>query len=184
VTDDQDEARAHLEREYLSGAISADEYMRRRRRLHEGSTEVGTAVPVAELRLASWGRRAAALSLDVLLLILAFGATSVLGLAAGDLGGLEAGLVLEIFLLPSLYLWLMIGAWGQTLGKMALGVRVVRAEDAGPVGYARALGRAGSLWALGFSWVGLPLAYLWPLWDERNQTLYDKFVRTIVVRVG
>jgi hypothetical protein len=30
----------------------------------------------------------------------------------------------------------------------------------------------------------LLLAYLWPLWDKRNQTLYDKIVSTIVVRVG
>jgi uncharacterized RDD family membrane protein YckC len=26
------------------------------------------------------------------------------------------------------------------------------------------------------------LAYLWPLWDRRNQTLYDKMAGTIVVR--
>jgi uncharacterized RDD family membrane protein YckC len=47
----------------------------------------------------------------------------------------------EILLLPSLYQWLMVGARGQTLGKMALGVRVARAEDAGPVGYPRARSR-------------------------------------------
>jgi uncharacterized RDD family membrane protein YckC len=29
----------------------------------------------------------------------------------------------------------------------------------------------------------LRLAYLWPLWDRRNQTLYDKMVDTVVVRV-
>jgi uncharacterized RDD family membrane protein YckC len=57
------------------------------------------------------------------------------------------------------------------------------AEDAGPVGYPRALGRVASLWVLGFLLVPLLLAYLWPLWDERNQTIYDKFVNTIVVRL-
>ena len=30
----------------------------------------------------------------------------------------------------------------------------------------------------------LVLAYLWPLWDKRNQTLDDKMVNTIVVRVA
>jgi uncharacterized RDD family membrane protein YckC len=32
--------------------------------------------------------------------------------------------------------------------------------------------------------LGLPLllAYLWPLWDKRNQTLYDKMASTLVVR--
>ena len=29
----------------------------------------------------------------------------------------------------------------------------------------------------------LILDYLWPLWDDRNQTLHDKAVSTVVVRV-
>jgi len=35
---------------------------------------------------------------------------------------------------------------------------------------------------LGFFALPLLVAYLWPLW-ERKQTLYDKMVNTIVVRV-
>jgi uncharacterized RDD family membrane protein YckC len=30
----------------------------------------------------------------------------------------------------------------------------------------------------------LLLAYLWPIWDRRNQTLYDKMAGTIVVRTA
>lgn len=176
------DAQARLESDYLAGAISAEEYTRLRRQLHEGVSEAGTSAPMAEIRLASWGRRAAAFLLDWLLLISVFVATSVL--ASATAGGLEAVWGLEILFLPSLYQWLMVGAWGQTLGKMALRVRVVRGEDAGPVGYPRALGRVASALALGFFVLPLLLAYLWPLWDKRNQTLYDKIVNTIVVRVG
>ncbi len=98
--------------------------------------------------------------------------------------GLDSALFTSALLLfPFLYQWLMVGRWGQTLGKMALGIRVVRAEDAGPVGYARAAGRVAAVWLLGIFVLPLLLAYLWPLWDRRNQTLYDKLASTIVVRV-
>jgi len=62
-------------------------------------------------------------------------------------------------------------------------VKVVRSTDAGRVSYMRALGRAVSTWLLGVLFVPILLAYLWPLWDRRNQTLYDKMAGTIVVRV-
>ena len=48
--------------------------------------------------------------------------------------------------------------------------------------YARAPGRVASVWLLAILWLPLLLAYLWPLWDARNQTLYDKLAGTIVVR--
>jgi uncharacterized RDD family membrane protein YckC len=83
---------------------------------------------------------------------------------------------------PVLYWWLMVGRWGQTLGKMALGEKVVRAEDGRPVGYARAFGRTATQSLLGLFVLPLLIAYVWPLWDRRKQTLYDKMVGTIVVR--
>lgn len=168
-----EEARARLERDYLAGSLSADEYTRLRRELHETGSlprEVTAEVP-----LASWGRRAAASILDWIVVI---GALTFM-----PAGELLFGTVLGFLLLPVLYHWLMVGAWGQTLGKMALGVRVVHAADAGRIGYPRALGRVACIWMLGIFVVPLLLAYLWPLWDERNQTLYDKVVDTVVVKV-
>jgi hypothetical protein len=52
-TEQQGDARARIESEYLPEAISADEYMRLRRKLHEGVSEAGTGAPMAEVRLAS-----------------------------------------------------------------------------------------------------------------------------------
>jgi uncharacterized RDD family membrane protein YckC len=200
-----------LEQAYLAGDMSADEYMRRRHALEEqASTHAreperasalapmppeppslsampATGDPVTGAPLASWGRRAGGWFVDLLVYIAAFVATFAVALAtaSSDTGvSALAGLLTFVvwFLGPSLYAWLMVGAWGQTLGKMAVGIKVVQGSDAGRVSYLRALGRAASTWLLGLLFFPILLAYLWPLWDRRNQTLYDKMAGTIVVR--
>ncbi len=77
------------------------------------------------------------------------------------------------------------GRWGQTLGKRAMSLRVVRADDAGPITY----GQAG--WRLLFQYivsfvtcgVGGLVDVAWILWDERRQALHDKVAKTVVVAV-
>jgi uncharacterized RDD family membrane protein YckC len=211
-----EDAKARLERDYLAGSISADEYTRLRRQLHESVSKSASepapdpepelesipepetiqepvtvlepvwgqpapgfqppvsagADPVTGARLASWGQRAAAWFVDVMVFVAA--------LVAGETAGVASSVALVFG--PALYAWLMVGRWGQTLGKMALGIRVVRSEDGERVSYLRALGRAASVWVLALFALPLLLAYLWPLWDKRNQTLYDKMASTIVVR--
>jgi uncharacterized RDD family membrane protein YckC len=80
------------------------------------------------------------------------------------------------------YATLMIGGRGQTLGMMAVGVRAVRAEDDGAVGYGRALGRAAFQIVLGWTVIVGLLSGLWPLWDAKRQTFHDKVARTVVIR--
>lgn len=71
------------------------------------------------------------------------------------------------------------GSTGQTPGKKALNIRVVREANGQPLGFGLALGRKichavdGPLCGLG---------YWWPLWDEKSQTFADKIVSTVVVR--
>jgi uncharacterized RDD family membrane protein YckC len=202
-----------LEQEYLEGGMSADEYTRRRHELEERaaahddpepatswepmppepsspSAIAATGDPVTGEPLARWGRRAGGWFVDLLVYLVGFIVLTGLALAAesSSTAALSAAgsllLVVVWFFGPSLYAWLMVGAWGQTLGKMAVGVKVVRAADAARVSYLRALGRAASTWILGLLFFPILLAYLWPLWDRRNQTLYDKMAGTIVVRVG
>jgi uncharacterized RDD family membrane protein YckC len=202
-----------LEQEYLEGGMSADEYTRRRHELEERaaahddpepstswepmppepsspSAMAATGDPVTGETLASWGRRAGGWLVDLLVYVVGFIVLTGLALAAesSSTAALSAAgsllLVVVWFFGPSLYAWLMVGAWGQTLGKMAVGVKVVRAADAARVSYLRALGRAASTWILGLLFFPILLAYLWPLWDRRNQTLYDKMAGTIVVHVG
>jgi uncharacterized RDD family membrane protein YckC len=81
-------------------------------------------------------------------------------------------------------------ARGQTLGMMAVGVRAVRDESLGVLGYGRALARAvfeGVLrlinllfLLLGLVWI---LDMLFPLWDKKRQTLHDKVAGSVVLRV-
>jgi uncharacterized RDD family membrane protein YckC len=74
---------------------------------------------------------------------------------------------------------------GQTLGMMVAGTKVVKASSGSPIGYADALGRAlieEFLAALFFlPWV---LDVLFPLWDQRKQTLHDKVSGTVVVQAS
>ncbi len=81
------------------------------------------------------------------------------------------------------------GPRGQTVGMMAVGIRVVRDETLVQVGYARALGRA--LVQGVFSFIGTVLFFLivvwlldmlFPLWDKKRQTLHDKIAGTVVLR--
>jgi uncharacterized RDD family membrane protein YckC len=78
------------------------------------------------------------------------------------------------------------GALGQTLGKMLVGVKVVQI-DGTEAGWGRSVKRSlinplaqvvpgvGGLLVL--------LNGLWPLWDEKSQTLGDKVAGTLVVEV-
>jgi uncharacterized RDD family membrane protein YckC len=82
------------------------------------------------------------------------------------------------------------GARGQTVGMMAVGVRVVRDGTHDVLGYGRAFCRAlaeqflrilGTVTIiLGVIWL---LDMLFPLWDKKNQTLHDKLAKTVVIRV-
>lgn len=104
-------------------------------------------------------------------------------------GGIAASgvliLVLTSLLLLGFDIWnrgIRVGAKGQSLGKRIVGIRVVRADDGQLLG-----GGGGFLrWLMAFvfgiiSCVSI-LDLLWPLWDDRHQTLHDKVVSSIAVQ--
>ena len=82
------------------------------------------------------------------------------------------------------------GPRGQTVGMMAVGVRVVRDTTQNVIGYGRAFWRSLveqifrllllTTLFLGIVWV---LDMLFPLWDKKRQTLHDKIAKTVVLRV-
>jgi uncharacterized RDD family membrane protein YckC len=80
-------------------------------------------------------------------------------------------------LFPVFYYVYLLGAYGQTFGKMALRIRVLN-EDGTPLDYRKAFLR----W-LGYFLCDLTLniGYLWAAFDPRKQGLHDKVCRTIVV---
>jgi uncharacterized RDD family membrane protein YckC len=144
---------------------------------------------VNEHELASWGRRLAALLVDAVVL----GVVIAVALFAGGMpvdelrDRLQDGetlLFVVLFLIPEgIYYTALIGSRSQTFGKMALGIKVVDAESRSPIGYPRAFTRWMSTAAMrALFTIPTVVDHLWPLRDRRNQSLHDKFARTVVVR--
>jgi uncharacterized RDD family membrane protein YckC len=70
------------------------------------------------------------------------------------------------------------GETGQTLGKRALGIRVVDQRAGGSIGPVRAFIRyVGRI----VSSLVVFLGYLWMLWDPEKQTWHDKMAGSVVV---
>lgn len=141
------------------------------------------------MRYAGFWRRFFALLVDSLVLggVTQFAANFVGGMLLlermnrGDFMAVNPAAVGLSTLVSALYFIVMIGATGQTLGGMLLGVRVLAVtEDA--AGYGRAAIRWVAFAILGAIPVVNLLNYLWMLWDDRRQTLHDKVAGTIVVR--
>ncbi len=138
---------------------------------------------------ASWGRRAAAVALDGLILALTISIAAVAGgmslTELNEEARTGSGMVaLLFFIVPeALYDTLMIGSRNQTIGKRALGIAVVDAGGRGRIGYRRAFLRwvtTSIFWA--FWLVPGILDHLWPLRDSRRQTWHDKLAGSVVVR--
>ncbi|MGB9706860.1 MAG: RDD family protein [Microgenomates group bacterium] len=73
-----------------------------------------------------------------------------------------------------------IGTRGQTPGKMALGIKVIKLGTNEAPGYMSAFLRevVGKL----ASFLIFGLGYLWMLWDNQKQTWHDKIAKTVVVK--
>jgi uncharacterized RDD family membrane protein YckC len=70
---------------------------------------------------------------------------------------------------------------GQTIGKRALGIRVIDLSGGGPIGFGRAVIRYfGRI----VSAIPLLLGYFWMLWDKEKQCWHDKFANDVVVPVS
>ena len=132
-------------------------------------------------RYGSWGARAGALLLDGLIVAVVF--AILLAILGGD------GWV-------TLLAWLVaLGAYtgltmtrggernGQTLGKQAVNVRVIR-DDGQPITWKtvalREVGLKGIGWWITFG-IGWLADILWPLGEGQNRSLHDLIVRTHVV---
>lgn len=133
---------------------------------------LGGAVPTT-MAYAGFGRRLLAVILDGIILSLPAVGLGV-GLSFGRSGGSGSNLLLTI-----IYEALLIALWnGQTIGKLAMGIRVVTA-DGQPVPVGMAFARAGMKIVSG---AALGLGYLWMLWDPNKQTWHDKVAKTYVVK--
>ncbi len=122
---------------------------------------------------AGFWRRFAGLIIDGILVGIADGILrAILGYGAG----VSLGVVVSI-----VYFTVLIGgARGQTVGQMALGIRVIDFNTGGPIGYGRAFIR----WLVAIvSAAVILLGYLWMLWDKEKQCWHDKAANDVVVPV-
>jgi uncharacterized RDD family membrane protein YckC len=126
------------------------------------------AVPeVAVAYMGFWIRLAAAI-IDFLVILAVSSLLSFLHPAGGAFS----------ILVYWLYYWLFTGLKGQTLGKMAVGIKVVNAAGAVP-----GLGRAALREIPGkiVSTIAIFIGFLWVIWDKQKQGWHDKIASTYVV---
>lgn len=76
------------------------------------------------------------------------------------------------------YSVIMIGKYGATLGKMAMGLRVVR-PDGSRFGYGLATGRYFAHYINAFTF---GIGYLMAIWDKEKRGLHDRICGTRVIR--
>jgi uncharacterized RDD family membrane protein YckC len=122
---------------------------------------------------ASFFRRFGAALLDGILLGIVTGVIeAIVGRGLGGLVSLAIGI--------AYYGYLEGGPTGQTLGKKALGIRVLDLRGGGPIGFSRGVIRYfGRI----LSAIPLLLGYFWMLWDSEKQTWHDKLAGSVVVPV-
>src|SRR4051812_23551144 len=105
----------------------------------------------------------------------------VIGAVAGSGALLAIGYVLLFVVGIGYEIYFHGGRTGQTVGKRALGIRVVDFNTGGPIGYGRATVRLIGRYVSG---VVCYLGYLWMLWDKEKQCWHDKFANDVVVPVS
>ena len=152
-------------------------------------------------QLSGWWRRVGAAIVDGLIvgigsaiLFVAITAPFSIGFFANDTVGVVAVIVgallaiLCVAVVSFLYApFLMARTNGKTLGRMAVGIRVIRANGQ-PMTFWFAMLREVVIKALLFGFIssitfGIAslLDVLWPLWDEENRALHDLIVNTRVI---
>ena len=144
--------------------------------------------------LATYGRRVGGWLIDWVLLTIVsvailwplhvYGRSVTAGVVHRSTYHLSSGGILIQAAVIVVYGGLMCGSRaGQTLGMKFVGIRAVRLDTGGPIGYGRAFGRAALEYVM-FLVLVLPwiVDMLFPLWDKTQQTIHDKAAGTVVIR--
>jgi predicted Zn finger-like uncharacterized protein len=153
-----------------------------------GATIIATASPINEQSYAGFWIRVLAYLIDSVLLVTVQTVLSLLiNLTIGMLGIATEGdpainTIIWLFgaVLSISYAVFFTGYCGQTPGKMALRIKVIR-TDGSPVSY----GRAALREVLGkfISSILLGIGYLMVAFDNRKQGLHDKIADTYVIKL-
>ena len=132
------------------------------------------------LSLASPWRRLAAYLLDTLVLLLWNALVFLVAIALAPEFAERAPLPFIAVVSALAYLWVGWALYGMTLGKWALGIRVI-AADGRRLSWLRALARVPAFLAAS---APLKIGFLAVLWDRRRQGWHDHLAGTLVVAAG
>ncbi len=130
--------------------------------------------------IASPWRRLVANLIDNLIVVLATFFLASLSTALGDIQEhIASVIVLAMLLFPWTYYVVFTTLYGATLGKMLLGIRVVK-SDGRPVDWFTAFMRevVGKI----LSSLPLSLGFLWAFFHPKRQTWHDLIANTLVVQ--
>ncbi len=134
---------------------------------------------------ANWGQRAVALLIDGLIvlasIIVAVLIAALIGQVSSDLALVVLAVGYIAIIVAHLYLtWWLPGITGQTPGKRVMGYEIVREDNGQYLGGGAYLGRSfiGSI----VNGLVFYLGWLWPLWDDKNQTWADKIFSSVAVQ--
>ncbi|MFT4286304.1 RDD family protein [Nocardioides sp.] len=161
-----------------------------------GVPSYGSPQP-ASYNYASWIARVAASIVDMVVTVVAAipfiigtvmiaasteSHTDAQGYTVVDSGPSAAGIVvtgLGVLFYIGFAIWNIIfrqGTTGASLGKSALGLRLVRETTGQPLGAGLCFVRQIAHILDGICYIG----YLWPLWDAKRQTFADKVIGSVV----
>lgn len=124
-------------------------------------------------RLAGWWYRVGATIIDGLIIVIP---SAIIGAATNRLVYYVVAVLGGV-----IYATMLIGGSGRTVGMMALGTRCLDTATGTPIGYGRGALRWLVAQALWLPIIGGIVDILWPLWDDKNQTLHDKVASSVVV---
>jgi uncharacterized RDD family membrane protein YckC len=134
------------------------------------------------MNLASWFQRVGAYLVDAIPSAILAGLAVAFGTTTNDDGTKSIGVMYYVFILLALG-WVIYNRWilggqGASIGKKALGLRLIKEETGQPIGAGMAFLRDIAHFVDG---IICYIGYLFPLWDAKRQTLADKIVKTLVV---
>ncbi|OCC07112.1 RDD family protein [Streptomyces sp. PTY087I2] len=129
--------------------------------------------------LAHWGLRFGGLIVDGLVMMVPY-IFVIIGGAVGDSFGAILSIV-GFLALIGVAIWQLYqeGTTGQTVGKKAVGIRLLREADGRPLGFGMAFVRRLAHF---LDSLACYIGWLWPLWDEKKQTFADKVCSSVVVK--
>ena len=129
---------------------------------------------------AFWGRRVAALLIDVAFLLPYYVLYWTVTTTHSDspIGYMLFLFQAATFVFAVVNQIVLPGRTGASLGKMAMHIKVLDEDTGRPIGMLRIVIRGFMHILDTFS---LGLGYLWPLWDRTRQTFADKVMGTVVI---